>query len=159
MAAVEIPSFWNRKHPLYESYLKFESLLPVEGHCSTVEGELFRAATRICWDYYNNGFGNNWSGALNFLKDYKMVTEKEFRALGYYSRGRCYGNFEYFGGPMEIMVNEVLARVVQMIVDRDGKYSENTFNLDMFDRQEPDEHDYDDEEEESSEEEREYDDE
>lgn len=158
MADVEIASFWNRKHPLYESYLKFESLMPVEGNCQTIEGEVLRAATRIYWDYYNNGFGNNWSGALNFLKEYKMVTEKEYDRLDYYARGRVYGNRDYFGGQIEILLNDVLARVVQTILAHDGKYSNNTFNVDMFDRQEPDNYSYD-EEEESSEEEREYDDE
>jgi hypothetical protein len=47
----------------------YVKLVPDDGPAETHAGEMLRAAGRIQHDYYNNGFGNNWSGALNYLRD------------------------------------------------------------------------------------------
>lgn len=36
-------------------------------HISQVAGEIFRAATKLYYDYYNNALVNNTSGAINYL--------------------------------------------------------------------------------------------
>jgi hypothetical protein len=67
----------------------FERLVPTSGPCETLEGELLRASSRIYHDYYNNGFGNNWSGAFNFL-DTHVGLPRHIRArLSGYRLGRC----------------------------------------------------------------------
>jgi hypothetical protein len=63
------PNFWDRTHPLSEAYETFtNALVPAMGSCSSLQGELLRAASRIGYDWYNNGWGcNNWSGAVNMI--------------------------------------------------------------------------------------------
>jgi len=60
--------YYNKQGKYQKTYDLYSSLLiPNCGKASTVEGELLRAITRICYDAYNNGFVNNTSGAINFL--------------------------------------------------------------------------------------------
>lgn len=49
----------------------WSELVPRSGKCDTVNGELLRAANKICYDYYNNGWNcNNWSGAVIYLRNH-----------------------------------------------------------------------------------------
>jgi hypothetical protein len=68
----EIPNFWDKTHPLSEkAEALFEQLVPSSGNCTTLQGELLRASSKIGYDWYNNGWGcNNWSGAVIFLRDH-----------------------------------------------------------------------------------------
>jgi hypothetical protein len=68
----EIPNFWDQTHPLSKkSEELFEQLVPGSGNCETLQGELLRAASKIGYDWYNNGWGcNNWSGAVIFLREH-----------------------------------------------------------------------------------------
>ncbi len=49
-------------------FKRLEHILPPSGPTGTIEGELFRAANRIAFDGYNNGFGNDTTQAWNFIK-------------------------------------------------------------------------------------------
>lgn len=66
----ELMTFWNNKHPLTETSIAlYDKLVPSDGHCDTLQGELLRASTRISYDWFNNGWGcNNWSGAVVFIE-------------------------------------------------------------------------------------------
>ncbi len=68
----DIPNFWDKTHPLSaKSEELFDQLVPMSGNCQTLQGELLRAASKIGYDWYNNGWGcNNWSGAVIFLRDH-----------------------------------------------------------------------------------------
>lgn len=48
-------SFWNENHPRQEEFKKLEKLIPPCGEANTLHGELIRAASRLYWDYCNNG--------------------------------------------------------------------------------------------------------
>ena len=63
-------NFWNEDHPLSADNTRlFGELVPSSGSCPTVQGECLRAASKIGYDWYNNGWGcNNWSGAVVFLR-------------------------------------------------------------------------------------------
>lgn len=64
-------SFWSNNHPLQaRADVLFEQLIPDSGDCETIEGEILRAAARLNYDGFNNGFGNNLSGAVKFLNEY-----------------------------------------------------------------------------------------
>lgn len=69
------PNFWDRTHPLSaDNERLFEQLVPACGHCDTLQGECLRAAAKIGYDWYNNGWGcNNWSGAVVFLRRNALV--------------------------------------------------------------------------------------
>lgn len=57
--AVATGTFWNNASPLQATYDTLASaLVPAYGAALTPHGELLRAATRIYYDRYNNGFGN-----------------------------------------------------------------------------------------------------
>jgi hypothetical protein len=52
--------YWNSTSPYFAEYQEFwNELVPGDGPADTAEGELLRMATRIMYDYYNNGFGNS----------------------------------------------------------------------------------------------------
>lgn len=69
---MSILTFWAGDHPLTEAGNALsDKLVPEDGHCDTLQGELLRAATKIHWDWFNNGWGcNNWSGAVVFLEEH-----------------------------------------------------------------------------------------
>lgn len=63
-------NFWDKSHPLsIAANSQYDALVPSMGKCSTLQGELLRASSKIGYDWYNNGWGcNNWSGAVVFLR-------------------------------------------------------------------------------------------
>ena len=65
--------YWGSTPESKEQRELFSKLVKSSGKSDTVEGELLRAANKIYYDYFNNGFGNNWSGAFNFLKKYSTA--------------------------------------------------------------------------------------
>jgi hypothetical protein len=66
----------------------YAALVPLDGKCNTMQGECLRAASRIYYDYINNGFGNNWSGALAYLEKYGALPTSIKRFLKPYSTGK-----------------------------------------------------------------------
>jgi hypothetical protein len=63
-------TFWNEDHPLTtKANDLFTQLVPADGKCDAVVGELLRASSKISWDWFNNGWGcNNWSGAVIYIR-------------------------------------------------------------------------------------------
>jgi len=124
----EIPNFWDNTHPLAEANeALFNQLVPFDGNCPTLQGELLRAATKINYDWYNNGWGcNNWSGAVVFLKKFFRdlpvqpdinVQTNLLGALSYaeeYSHGEPAPSNE---DRADEVVTNILAIVVQSILD------------------------------------------
>jgi len=73
----------------------WEELVPHEGNADTVAGEMIRAAGRLRYDFYNNGMGNNTSGALKFLREKSAIDQELFEYVLPYTTGRLYkGNYE-----------------------------------------------------------------
>lgn len=68
---MEIATFWNKQHSLAEkAQTLYDQLVPGQGNCTTLQGEMIRASSKIGYDWYNNGWGcNNWSGAVCFIKE------------------------------------------------------------------------------------------
>lgn len=81
---MSVITFWGEDHPLSAKANElFEALVPDQGHCATLQGEMLRASTKISYDWFNNGWGcNNWSGAVVFIqKNYRLFPnqpDKEF---------------------------------------------------------------------------------
>lgn len=84
-------SYWNNEGIYQTEYDKlYEELVPNEGQADTLHGELIRAVSRLCYDYYNNGNMNTTH------IDCEIVEES----------CSCYGNDEecewcYGGGILE----------------------------------------------------------
>jgi hypothetical protein len=124
----EIATFWNQEHPLsVKAQELFDTLVPTIGSCTTLQGELLRASTRIGYDWFNNGWGcNNWSGAVVFLRTHfsdlpiqpdATVLAEFHQRLNYvydYSHGEpCVGDSDFADAYVtkihEIVVNAILA--------------------------------------------------
>ena len=148
-------NFWDQTHPLSADYDRLnEQLVPVSGMCDTLQGEMLRAASKIGYDWYNNGWGcNNWSGAVVFLENNatffasKRTPEevaKFKKALAYVSN---YSHGEDSSGVdddrADQRVTTIVAFVVQNILDNPAPIV-NT--IDMWSLSEPDAR-YEDEEE------------
>jgi hypothetical protein len=69
---MSIPTFWGADHPLSAKANElYDVLVPMDGNCGSLQGELLRASTRISYDWFNNGWGcNNWSGAVIFIRKF-----------------------------------------------------------------------------------------
>jgi hypothetical protein len=112
-------------------------LVPVSGAAPTVEGELLRAASRLYYDWYNNGFGNNTSGAANFIKNYGdyYTVARAIQTIEPYLRGNnsdADSQSKSIERALEVIVDSVVAQIKQA----NGNYHPNT--TDLFDLQDPD---------------------
>lgn len=80
--------YWNNTPAEFKEL--FNALIPGSGAAQTLEGELLRAANKLYYDYANNGFGNNVSGAENFLRTFGGNNPRLHNALDVlhpYTRG------------------------------------------------------------------------
>lgn len=59
--------YWDNQGKYQEHYDALLDDLPEVGNGTTRASEIFRAATKLYYDFYNNGMVNNTSGASNFL--------------------------------------------------------------------------------------------
>jgi hypothetical protein len=127
-------AFWSGNHPLTPEYDRlFKALVPAEGPCDTLQGEILRASSRIYYDYYNNGFGNDWSGAYNFLDEHLGLYASVRAALRPYRRGKVVPRAIYSEGRLEPVL-EALAEQAVLRVLHDEAADDLVANpCDMFD--------------------------
>jgi len=65
----ESSSYWDESSPYFQEYQDYwQELVPQMGEATTLQGELLRCASRIAYDYYNNGFGNDKEDETMFLE-------------------------------------------------------------------------------------------
>ena len=151
-----VGKYWRGDNTHYQDV--WNQLVPGSGPAPTLEGELLRAASRLYYDWYNNGFGNNTSGASNFLANYAsggLPLLTALKTINPYLRGNNSGadsNSNEIERALEIIVDSVMAQINRA----DGNYHPNDIG-DLFDLSDPDDP-YEDEDEDEWEEE-EYDDE
>lgn len=142
----ELKTFWEDTHELTELYRKYDNeLVPRYGVCKTHAGECLRAATKICYDFYNNGFGNNWSGPFNYLMDYGQVdlSMPQQIVLDRYARGRvCINDEPETVYTLEVLVNLLVECVVLNI--QNGVYGTALPFCDMYDLTEKEDKNNDD---------------
>lgn len=103
-------------------------LVPWSGKCESQAGELIRAAGRLQHDFYNNGMGNNTSGAVNLLREKGVIDKTTHEEIYYYSRGRVVG----YGSCLEPHIDRAVEQTVEFVLNNPILMSlENT--EDMFD--------------------------
>lgn len=130
------PSFWNQDHPLFAQYEEmYAKLVPASGNAETEEGEMLRAASRLGYDYYNNGMINNTSGAAKYLikkfSERDLGCKAELDRLYMFSNTGCYTMIN-----LDPSITTVTAAVVEHIIKQNGFYLASAD--DMFDWQDPD---------------------
>lgn len=110
----------------------FKKLVPMSGNCDTVEGELLRAANRLCYrwfndgDYWYEGYGCETAGpAESFLRQHSPKDIRE-KVRGVLSRSDGKREDEY-----EKCLSELMETVLGYIEGRGETTAPNS--LDMLD--------------------------
>lgn len=146
--------YWGSSTPDQKTLAElFKKLVKPQGMSDTVEGELLRAINKIYYDYYNNGFGNNWSGALRYLdNNATFQSMKDAYTLEPFSRGRMPTTSDK--PAIEKALDDLMDGVIAQILAAGDNLQKNT--QDMFDLQQPDDHGYEDDDEEDEDEDDNY---
>jgi hypothetical protein len=126
--------YWNGKgkhQNLYE--IKNAELVPYEGKCDTVEGEMLRATAKLYYDYYNNGMCNNTSGPAKFLMiqddELKLGVKDQIEKIYYNSNNAGYGSVN-----LEVELEQLCDVVIEYL----GEHSGTVNTKDMYDYQDED---------------------
>ena len=109
--------YWSNQGR-YETEAKaLNNLVPAVGKADTFKGEIWRAATKIYHDYFNNGFGNEWVPVAEFLMDnIQLPSRVEILLLEHANGNIANGNYDY---DLDLMIDTVILRL-RDIEDRDN---------------------------------------
>lgn len=110
-------TYWNEQGRYQADYDRLLELMPGMGKADTVAGELIRACSRIGYDFYNNGMGNNTSGGLNFLRQHRVIDRRLHATLHPYTTGKHYRG-KYKGDKIQMAIEELVDLTVKFIIDR-----------------------------------------
>ena len=107
----------------------WDDLVPDSGHCETTAGELIRSAGRLTYDFYANMMINDTSGAVNFLRQHKVIDAKTHRTIHRASTE------DFHSGSLREAINKMVDDTVKFIIDNPSLKSEpNTVDhLDLTD--------------------------
>lgn len=133
-------TYWHGKGKYPQHQALSDALMPFMGKAATLEGELIRASSKIYWDLYNNGNGNNVSGAWNYLNNWNNTTAMRkdvSNALAAVSDYRC-GGVVVSGRDLALYeaVETLVDAVIEFVLANAGDYTPNT--EDMLDLSEDD---------------------
>ena len=114
-------SFWDKTHSLSNEFDRiWDKYVPVSGNTAYIETECLRAAARIVYDYYNNGFCNNKSREFQYLERYTNDAEmhKALNAVEPYVT--CGGSIPSFDDQDFCnKINHLVAYCIQVIIDNE----------------------------------------
>ena len=132
-------TYWNNAGKHQADYARLcDELIPAVGAADTVAGEILRSVTRLAYDLYNNGMGNNTSGAANFLLHKGVVDHETHSTIYEYTRGMLYDG-RYEGDALQVAVERTIDFAVEFILANPAlTTAQNT--EDMFDYEEEDQH-------------------
>jgi hypothetical protein len=130
--------YWDLNGLYQEEYDKRLDALPEYGKGVTKACEIFRAATKLYYDFYNNGMVNNTSGAINFLLYAGVFTspqDQDFALIHPYTIGsRVYLNENDLRFAMERMLDHTIAFLLakpELALPNDMDYLEFTQKTEM----------------------------
>ena len=106
--------YYHRSGKYQADYDRLVDLMPMSGQCETVAGELIRAVSKIGHELYNNGMGNNSSGAVNFLLSQNAITQDTYDEIYPLTRGRLY-NGNYKGDGFQLAVESAVDQTIELI--------------------------------------------
>jgi len=103
--------------------------------------------SRLGYDFYNNGMGNNTSGAANFLREKGAIDSDTYDTIYEYTRGQLYRG-RYNGDSLQLAIERATDMTVEMIT-RNPVLITMSNTEDLFDFGDADEHyEFEEEEEE-----------
>jgi len=82
--------YFNNTGKYEDKAKELGKLVPAMGQADTQRGEVWRAASKIYHDYYNNGFGNQWQAPLSFLDRYSKMDPAILDFLSLYANGNVH---------------------------------------------------------------------
>ena len=135
-------TYWNKQGKFQAEFDRLVELMPIMGSCDTVAGEMIRSVSRLGYDLYNNGMGNNTSGAVNFLLEKGAIDRDTHSTIYEFTRGRLYEG-RYKGDALQVAIERAVDMTVEMIM-RNPQLLTMANTEDMFDYSEEDQHFCDD---------------
>lgn len=106
--------FWNNDHPLSKELSRlWDQYMPVKGPTEYIETELLRAANRLIYDWYNNGWGvNNKTAELEFLQNHGLFENITVDDLANQN-----------GDTFEEYMDDELASIIEVVIDAEESNS------------------------------------
>jgi len=153
-AAKRPGKYYDSDRQPHEYRVFWDQLIPASGKAETVEGEMLRAVSKIQHDFYNNGFGNNWSGALAYLQQYLPsfgvnIPHTLWNTISPYATGKTHPDNQKIENKIGLALDQITDGVMAAIRNSNGNYHPN--QADMYDMSSPtqwsddeDEDDYED---------------
>ena len=135
-------SYWSHNGRFEDEANELAALVPASGSAETLRGEIMRAASKIYYDLHNNGFGNNWTGALDFLKQYADIPAVTYAELNTVAGGTVVGRSDHYSEIMEALLDHV----VRYIMDNVDPTTPTPVDMHTLRRPDYDTGDYDDDE-------------
>lgn len=122
--------YWDKEGPHQGDYDRLhEALVPMQGPADNLEGEFLRAAGNLAYEFYNNGGGNNVSGALCFLKQhYPDFKDSWWDALA----PHVTGNGDGMTDGLLPVCEEIVDSVVRYVVGKNGEYTPSELDMLSF---------------------------
>ena len=117
-------SYWNNTGKYQAEYEIIKTGIPLIGETNYLELELIRAVSKIYYNYFNDGFGGNWTGAWNFINDNfaaELDLLNEMNILSDYSSEIYVGENSFIEGVVESLVNKSIKYLIDIRCIRDGK--------------------------------------
>ena len=136
--------YWDCEGELESESTELQKLVPASGAADTLKGELWRAATKIYYDYYNNGWGNNWMGPADLLMSTFTLSLHVKTALKEHACNNMTDN--NFDSVMEEMITAVITQLRDFtdgVNDKDmWEFRSGNFTFDPEWQYEDDEEDF-----------------
>lgn len=110
-------NYWNDSGKYQKEFeMLFALHVPMSGNSNTLAGELVRAANKLTYDFYNNGMGNNTSGAINFLFHHDVVDNTLHKTIHHYTTGRIY-NGDYGEDELHTAMVTMMDKTIEKILN------------------------------------------
>lgn len=99
-------TYWNNKGKYEAEAAELNDLVPAMGATGTNKGEIWRAATKIYYDHFNNGFGNTWMAPAAFLMTHVKLPSHVEQVLFDHAKGNvAHGSYDE---EMDLMIDTVI---------------------------------------------------
>jgi len=131
-------TYWSQNGKYQVDYDRLVGLMPAMGNSNKVAGELIRCVSRLGHELYNNGMGNNSSGAVNMLRAYGAIDGDTYETIYPMTRGRIY-NSGYNGDSFQRAIESSIDQTIKFILDNPELETKNN-EVDMFTYEDDEEH-------------------
>jgi len=131
-------TYWSQNGKYQVDYDRLVGLMPAMGNSNKVAGELIRCVSRLGHELYNNGMGNNSSGAVNMLRAYGAIDGDTYETIYPMTRGRIY-NGHYNGDSFQVAIESSVDQTIKFILDNPELETKNN-EVDMFTYEDDEEH-------------------